>query len=122
MTRQAKLAFATAAGLSAAAVLFLCDPAHCSFYPVCPFHRLTGLDCPGCGATRALHQLLRGHLREALVLNPLVVAALPVVGLSFVRRKKPAPAQWRTCVLLSVVVMFWILRNTEVYRSMLPNP
>ena len=27
---------------------------------ICPFKAMTGLDCPGCGATRAIHQLLNG--------------------------------------------------------------
>src|SRR4029079_1546856 len=46
---------------------------------ICPFKAWTGLDCPGCGATRAAHQLLNGHLRAALELNAVFVLALPLV-------------------------------------------
>jgi hypothetical protein len=75
---------ALAAGLSAAlagaAVLFFFDPATSGFYPQCPLHRLTGLDCPGCGGLRAVHQLLHGHFSAAWRLNP-IVFLLPPVGL-----------------------------------------
>jgi hypothetical protein len=58
-------------------VLFCFDPRQYHFYPVCLFHRTTGLLCPGCGALRALHQLLHGHLAAAFFLNPMLLASLP---------------------------------------------
>ena len=59
------------------AMLLLYPPTRFSFYPACPIHEFLGFDCPGCGATRALAALLRGHLAEALHLNPLFVLLLP---------------------------------------------
>ena len=38
---------------AAAAVLYVVDPARQPIFPICQFHALTGLYCPGCGATRA---------------------------------------------------------------------
>ena len=67
--------------VSAAALLYACDPSRCAFYPICLFHQLTGLMCPGCGALRALHQLLHGHLIAAFRFNPLLVLSLPGIGL-----------------------------------------
>lgn len=32
----------------------------------CPFRRLTGLDCPGCGMTRACVMFVRGNFVESL--------------------------------------------------------
>src|SRR6478735_12362597 len=46
---------------------------------ICPFKAWTGLDCPGCGATRAAHQLLNGHLLAAMDLNLVFVLAAPLV-------------------------------------------
>ena len=55
--------------------MFFFDPALTPFYPQCAFHRLTGLNCPGCGATRGLYALLHGRWRQALQDN-----LGPVVG------------------------------------------
>jgi hypothetical protein len=68
-------------GLSAlaAGILFCFDPNSHGFYPICLFHRTTGLLCPGCGSLRALHQLMHGHLSAAFHFNPLLIVALPLV-------------------------------------------
>ena len=50
------------------------------FFPRCWFHETTGLLCPGCGSTRALHALLHGEWGRAWSLNPLAVIALPAVA------------------------------------------
>ena len=51
--------------LASLLLLFLFDPSTHAFYPPCPLHALTGLDCPTCGGLRAAHLLLHGHLRAA---------------------------------------------------------
>ncbi len=107
------------AALVGVVVLFVFDPATHGFYPFCLFHRLTGLDCPGCGGLRAVHQLTHGHLAAAWRLNALVVLALPVVagagGRWLWRRAtgRPAPAVrpvwfW---LLLVILLAFGVLRN-----------
>jgi hypothetical protein len=54
------------------------DPA----WRLCPFHWLTGLDCPLCGLTRALFALAKGRLRDALHFNALApLAALMLAAL-----------------------------------------
>src|SRR5208283_1274662 len=55
-------AAAALAAAVAAAVLFVFDPATAGFYPVCALHEMTGLQCPGCGGLRAMHQVFHGHL------------------------------------------------------------
>jgi hypothetical protein len=55
------------------------NPATTSFFPVCPFHALTGLNCPGCGLTRGFHALFQGDILTALHFN----ALLPVYLLLF---------------------------------------
>src|SRR5437763_8211737 len=47
-----------------------------AFYPRCPLYALTGIYCPGCGATRAVHALATGHLVTALHDNLVLVAAV----------------------------------------------
>jgi hypothetical protein len=60
-----------------AALLFFFPPAQYHFYPQCPIHQYFHLDCPGCGATRALAALLHGHLLEALRLNTSPLSCSP---------------------------------------------
>ena len=46
---------------------------------LCPFRAMTGLDCPGCGMTRGLAQLVKGHPASAVDYNLALVLAVPVV-------------------------------------------
>jgi Protein of unknown function (DUF2752) len=46
--------------------------------PLCPMAALLGVPCPGCGLTRATLALLRGDLRGALHLHPLVLVISPL--------------------------------------------
>lgn len=41
--------------------------------PFCPFRKISGIPCPGCGGTRSTVELLHGHLIDALKINPLSV-------------------------------------------------
>ena len=63
-----------AAGISTLLLHF--PPDQYSFYPQCPIHAYLHLQCPGCGATRALAALLHGQLADALHLNALLVAVV----------------------------------------------
>ncbi|MGC8759863.1 MAG: DUF2752 domain-containing protein [Bryobacteraceae bacterium] len=70
-----------ACAAAALAVLFAADPAATPVYPPCPFRLCTGMSCPGCGATRAVHALLHLRFEEAWKLNPLWTAAAPLLAL-----------------------------------------
>jgi len=83
--------------------------------PVCPIHQLTGLNCPGCGATRALHQLVHGHVGAAVGFNPLVIIGLPFLGWILTR------PGWLWAAV-TVVVMFGVVRNIPAYPFTLLAP
>jgi hypothetical protein len=112
--------------------LYSFNPAGSGVYPICPFHALTGLHCPGCGTGRALHQLLHGNVLAAMRLNPLAVVLLPPLAygmlslaLQFVGRKplpgKLIPAFW-IWMLLAVILLYWVLRNIPCYPFSLLAP
>ena len=73
------------AGLFAVALLFLFDPSVHGFFPPCFFQKLTGLYCPGCGATRACDALVEGKVTKALSFNPLFVSFAPLAAFFIVR-------------------------------------
>lgn len=102
------------------ALLFFLNPVEHAFYPQCLFHRVTGLNCPGCGGLRAVHQLLHGHFETAFRLNPLFVLALPIGIIFFTgciwrraRGKKKSLAIHLAWVWIgvAVVIAFGIARN-----------
>lgn len=87
--------------------------------PRCPFHALTGLWCPGCGMTRALHALVHGDVLQALHMNPLGMLMLPVLPMMLLwswgwqpRALQPLmrwamdPRTW-----LATLPAYWLLRN-----------
>jgi hypothetical protein len=103
-----------------------------SYYPSCPFHTLTGLNCPGCGTLRGLHQLTHGHLLTALNYNALMVLSLPFLAYSFTSyalvalrgRGLPKPFIKPVFIraLFFTVMAFWILRNIPVYPFTILSP
>lgn len=114
------LLLAGTAALCAMGVLiyFLFDPTQVSIFPPCMFHQLTGLDCPGCGAQRALHQLLHGNLVAAFRLNAMFVLSLPLLawfGPRFITRMwRREPLSIRTrwlWVYFAAWILFGVLRN-----------
>ena len=117
--RALLMAVAVAAGWAA---LFVIDPSHTSVLPPCPFHWLTGLYCPGCGSTRALHQLAHGNLAAALGYNPLAVLMLPVVAYLALVRKNMLIKPVYFWVLVGVVVAFGVLSNIPAYPFTLLAP
>jgi len=67
----------TGAGL--ASLLFHISPEKLAWYP-CPFHSITGVECPGCGMTRACIALARGDIGNALNYNPLSLGLVLLAG------------------------------------------
>ena len=108
-----------------AAYLFFFQPGRTGFFPACPFRTLTGLNCPACGTTRGLHQLLHGNFIAAFELNPLMVLMLPILGYALVAYTRSAitgrpmtqlSLSAKYGWLLAVVILgFWVFRNTPVY-------
>ena len=87
----------------------------------CLFHRLTGLQCPGCGNSRAALALLQWDLAAAFGYNPMflpeflyIVWVLLHCARSYLRGKpfayKP-PFLWLDILLLASVILWGILRN-----------
>jgi hypothetical protein len=99
-------------------IFFAFDPTKVPIFPQCIFHQMTGLDCPGCGAQRALHQLLHGHLIAALQLNAMFVLSLPLFAwyaprlVSGMVSGTPVPLNTRWLIIyFGAWLVFGILRD-----------
>lgn len=108
-----------AAALGTCVLVRALDPVDEGNPPICPFKMMTGHDCPGCGATRALNALLHGDVVTAADHNLLFVLALPVAVVAFglwtARRlglrapELPRPRGWLPAAAVLIGV-FWALR------------
>ncbi len=96
-------------------------------------HDLTGLNCPGCGMTRAAHATLQGRLVDAFRFNPVGMILLPVVSVGLGIEvlnwtlKKPLPFRLKISarggwILVAVIIGFGILRNIPLWPFTLLAP
>lgn len=100
-----------------------------SYFPPCLFHELTGLHCPGCGATRAVLALLHLDLVRAVHMNALfVLFALPalfVLGLEMLQERLIFSAGAHKAVgyaYLALAIAFTVARNIPGYPFELLAP
>jgi hypothetical protein len=119
--RMAAMAAILAVALVA---LYAVDPTRHTLTPPCPYLTLTGLACPGCGLTRAMHFLLHGDITQAFAYNPWAFVGAPAVA-AFVLLPSVADEvrtlRVRTGIswmMLGVTIAFWIWRNTASYPFM----
>ena len=94
------------------AALFFLDPVETPFFPRCPLHALTGLQCPGCGTARALHAALHGRFAEALRFNAALpaVAAILALCVAFPRLARRPAFAWTALAL----VLAWGVARTAL--------
>jgi hypothetical protein len=107
-----RIVFVAAAFLAmavAGVVLYFFDPETAGFYPVCALHQVTGLQCPGCGTLRAMHQLTHGNIAGAWRFNPLFVALLPVGFWLGLREAARWTLGWRLPGIITRPIFGWLL-------------
>ncbi len=107
--------------LAATATLGALDPeVRGHLLPGCPFRSLTGLDCPGCGGTRAVYALTQGDVGRAFEHNLLVMLLLPVLVVAWAgwlwfrlgRRERPVTLSPTTgYAIAATFLIFWVGRN-----------
>jgi hypothetical protein len=98
------------------------DPHVSGSWGLCPWLLLTGTYCPGCGGLRAVNDLTHGDVVGAASSNLLLVGALPVLAVVWLRRLADG---WRgvrryvderaalrtTVAVLGLALLFWLVRN-----------
>ncbi len=96
----------------------------------CMFHKLTGLYCPGCGLTRAMHALVHFDVLRAIRMNAFFMLTSPVIALLIWRLFRPLPKMLDAIVKplanpwpwVIAVPLFAVLRNLPWYPFYLLAP
>ncbi|MDF1518663.1 MAG: DUF2752 domain-containing protein, partial [Lutibacter sp.] len=103
------------------------------YLPECPLYFTTGIYCPGCGSQRATHQLLNFNIFGVLQQNILYFISLLILGYHFIvtgsnRIFKKQLYNYvyhpkMPLVILTIIIIFWILRNIPYYpfNLLVPN-
>jgi hypothetical protein len=92
--------------------------------PTCLVKLTTGLDCPGCGGTRAFYYLLHGNVPQAVRHHAIAVLAAPVLVWLYLAwsvrtvtgRRLPTPRLGGRSLLafLAAWAVFTVVRNIPV--------
>lgn len=105
-----------------AITVWFVDPNEAVWMPKCALKLLTGYDCPGCGATRALHAALHGDLAAAIRYNFFLVAglgyAILVAAASWLpvsrrheRLRRAVLGRTAGWIYVTLFFAWWIVRN-----------
>lgn len=92
----------------------------------CIIFQMTGLYCPGCGATRACYAILHGNWKGAVGYNPLLVILFPIAAVYIILRTfdwmmtgtNHIDSYIPDCFLyslLGIVMIYGIARNIPIW-------
>ena len=90
------------------------------FFISCPFYKITGFQCSGCGSQRAFHEILHLNFKEAFHQNALVLLGIPYFSLifftsffqgKFAKLRQVLIGKKTTLILFFIVILFGIFRN-----------
>ena len=108
-------------GIVIVVILSFNDPAKCNWLPKCTFYLISGIYCPGCGSTRALHALLHGNILYSLRCNILLLPT-GFVFLLLLWKTELLLKTWILYAIISVLIGFTVLRNLPWYPFTLLIP
>lgn len=109
---------------------YLIDPAKSALFLKCPLKSISGYDCPGCGAQRAFHEILHFRFLEAFKYNPLFVLSIPFLIIILLIKsfgnervkifvRNYFKSKNFVFSVLIIVLVFLLLRNTDLYKDFL---
>jgi threonine/homoserine/homoserine lactone efflux protein len=94
--------------------------------PGCFFKSTFGIDCPGCGMTRAFFALLRGNLMESLAYNPGLIPFLITIITLFIQLKIKHPRggfviMWMFIITTTITMISYILKEYTICSTFLEH-
>ena len=105
-----------ASGIAAAGLTYLLAVPNQYKIP-CAFNYATGLQCPGCGLTRASMAILRGDIQAAYNFNQLVFFVPIFLGALYLanRSKHAKPLRLALVIIGAIATLgFFLLRNNFI--------
>ncbi len=90
------------------------------FFISCPFYKITGYQCSGCGSQRAFHEILHLNFEEAFHQNALVLFGIPYFSLIFftsfhqekyAKLRQLLIGKKTIIILFIIVILFGVFRN-----------
>lgn len=100
------------------------DPYSQTIFPPCIILHLFGVQCPGCGGTRAMYSLLHGDVVGSVAMNPLVIAgylalAISLIGIVIGRRggERASRAMYWLAAATAIGATLW----SAVIRNLIPG-
>lgn len=92
------------------------------YTPSCLFYKATNLQCPSCGGTRCVENILKGNFKEAFLFHPIFFISIfylllcNIVYLINLNKKNKIltwiyPKYWYAIIFAVILVIYGILRN-----------
>lgn len=92
------------------------------YTPSCLFYKATNLQCPSCGGTRCVENILKGNFKEAFLFHPIFFISVfylllcNIVYLINLNKKNKIltwiyPKYWYAIIFAVILVIYGILRN-----------
>ena len=92
------------------------------FIPDCLFYETTGLQCPSCGGTRCVVNILHGNFKEAFLFHPIffiTIVYLVIVNIIYLinlnRKKSIAkwiyPKPYYAIIIAVILIIYGVVRN-----------
>lgn len=104
---------------------FVFNPTEFNLFPDCPFYKLTGFYCTGCGSQRAFHDLLHLNIAGTIGHNALFLPSILLVAYHFIIKylefkneknyKNLLYARYTPLIILLVMVVFTVSRNIDIH-------
>ena len=93
--------------------IYFNDPSENPFIP-CLFHEITGLECTGCGITRAIYSLMHFNFLAAIKFNAMFVFSLPLFLFCYLKKLQDEDFEIkpRWLIIYAIVLLvFTFVRN-----------
>lgn len=95
----------------------------------CAIKKYTGLECPGCGATRMVDALLHFKMYQAFRYNPVMFITLPIMcilyiheSIFYIRNNTFSDMAIRVMeVYIAILIVYMICRNMKIFEWLKPT-